>query len=142
MFFLKNARHPVSTGETAGTSALPGPKFRPIRRLLNLDFRPGESNGWDALTLQTHEQRRHGQSCICVVVWAVTEVRHQRPRSEIRQGHGQVVRLAAGGQVDGWLAAMRCGRRPGMERQVDRCGCGGSELGCGGARACPLLAVG
>jgi hypothetical protein len=61
------------------------------------------------LTSQTQEQCSHGRSSICVVVWPVAEVRQQRPRSEIRRGRGQVVQLAAGGQVDGLLAARRCG---------------------------------
>jgi hypothetical protein len=45
-FLLKNAKHRVSTGETAETSALPDRNFHPIRRYLAPDLAVGSANGW------------------------------------------------------------------------------------------------
>jgi hypothetical protein len=41
-FFSKSP----NTGETAGTSALPGRNFRPIRRYLKPDLAVRSANGW------------------------------------------------------------------------------------------------
>lgn len=79
------------------------------------------------LILQNTERRSHGLELrLRGGVAPVAGVWRRRPWSEIWRGRGQVVRLAGGGKVDGWLAAPMvgdpAGSRPGGAARFRRPG--------------------
>jgi hypothetical protein len=63
IFFLKNVKHRVFTGETAETSVLPEPKFRLIHHKIAPNFSLRSPTGEDALIPSVYATMHARQLC-------------------------------------------------------------------------------